>query len=161
MAKIEKLYNDIANFILLIVLSPLILIIIVLLIPVLLFGLLFMKYESLRDKSRLKKLIKRNDQKIFFAYADYNEVNFDEYFRNNYSEISLIKITNRRVDGLLFNYLIKDCKAKCYPRLIKINKNELIHKEHYNSFKNLVRRNKSYAEFHKLLDASIKNLKRL
>ena len=161
MAKIEKLYNDIANFILLIVLSPLILIIIVLLIPVLLFGLLFMKYESLRDKSRLKKLIKSNDQKIFFVYADYNEFDFDEYFRNNHSEISLIKITNRRVEGLLFNYLIKNCKTKCYPRLVKIRGRELIHKEHYNSFKNLVKRNKNYEEFYNLLDASIKNLKRL
>ncbi|SEE09343.1 hypothetical protein SAMN04487765_1370 [Tenacibaculum sp. MAR_2010_89] len=135
------------------------LIVFLLTIPFILFYFLL---RWIFNKIKLRILVYKNRGKMYFIYSDYNEFEFSNYIKEDtdYSLINCIKVINGSVEGVLEGFLIRGCRTKSYPRLVKIGRKELIHKEHYGSFKNFARRKKDPESFFLLLKKSIKRLEK-
>lgn len=146
---------------LIIIVIPIILFLIVFIgIPLLLFWIVKSELDRIKSNKKLKELIKINNGKLYFIYAEYNNYDFLEYFENNYKEVECIKINSQRAQNALIEYLIKSSSNKSYPRLAKIQDDNVISKEHYNSFKYYYKRNNNIKGFLSLLNQSINNLNR-
>ncbi len=143
---------------------PVILVIIgiILLIPIITLGLIFVSLYylvyKLNRKRKLRKVLCENEGQIFFLYKKYNQFNFQEYFESNNFEINCIEIEDDVFNDVFLFHLSRCAGTKGYPRLIKIENRKLLVKEHYNSFKYYVKRNKKPEDFFSLLKKSIKNL---
>ncbi|WP_299898591.1 hypothetical protein [uncultured Aquimarina sp.] len=103
--------------------------------------------------------MKKYDGQIYLIYADYNNLDLSKVTQD-LDGLKHIKVNNNRVKGLLERRLIKGLQNKSYPRLVKIDNGKVIHKEHYNSFKSLVKRNNDLDSFYDLLVRSFNNLKK-
>lgn len=147
----------------------LVLLIIVTGVPLLLIFILFYSPYSIvnyflnrrKRKKELKEALEINNGKIFFLYREYHKHNFLSYFEKKHSEIYCIQVKNYNPENILLDYLTINNKSKSYPQLIKIDDENIIRKEHYNSFKHYVRRNNNPDHFFELIDSSIKNLEKL
>lgn len=153
---LNKMFKTISNIFKVIFIIPIIIIIVIILIPVLIIISILLKIDRIKDKRNLNRLIESNNGKIFFVYADYNNYNFLDSFKN----IECVKVNHGRDNGLFSNYLTKNCISKCYPCLIKIDNSCLISKNHYNSFKRLYKKENDIDSFLNLIDKSIANLKK-
>ncbi len=153
----EKLINSIIDFLKILVVTPILILVIILVIPLAIAGLVFIQYERVRDKIKLRILIRKNEGKTFFIYSDYNNLDLSQ-LKLDFNELHCIKVRDNRVNGVLEQYLIRGLYSKSYPRLVKIHQGTLIHKEHYNSFKKLVKRNNDLDSFLELLTKSFNNL---
>jgi len=155
MKNLLKGISDVFNGILVILLIPLI---IILIIPVIIFLPVFLFIEKVKKNIELKLQLRKNNGQIFFIYADYNEIDLSQFLQYIDEDIKCIKVVRNQIDGVLENYLIKKNQTKAYPRLTKIDQDNLIHKIHYGSFKNLVKKNNDIEGFYMLLGKSIKSL---
>ena len=102
-------------------------------------------------------LLKKNIGKIYFLYHDYNAFDFAPYFSTD--EVTLIKVNDGWDSGVLENRLKPKRSTHRFPRIVKIGDNGLIVKEHFNSFKHYVKREKDPDAFISLAQRSIKNLR--
>lgn len=59
---------------------------------------------------------------------------------------------------MLAEYLIRKSDHKSYPRLIKIENNQLVHKVHFDTFKYWYKRQHNLEAFLNILNSSIANL---
>ncbi len=113
---------------------------------------------SIKEKKRLKKLIESNNGKLYFIYADYNNYDFSNYFKDNFKHINCIKVESKWYTNDLIGYLTKDCVSESFPRLVRIEGDSLVSKVHYRSFKSLYKKKNDIESFFSLLEKSIKNL---
>ena len=144
---------------LIIIAIPIILFLIVFVgIPLLLFLIVIWKIDAIKSNIELKKLIKINNGKLYFIYAEYNDYDFVTYFESNHKDVKCVKVNSQRIQSSLIQYLVKGSLNKSYPRLAKIQDNNVVSKEHYNSFKNLYKRRNDIENFFDLIEKSIKNL---
>ncbi|WP_160129682.1 hypothetical protein [Kordia antarctica] len=82
------------------------------------------------------------------------------YFETHHSEIICLQIPNRSIDDLFIDHLMQGRKPKSLPKLVKIDGNNLLVKEHYNSFKHCIRRTNNTNRFFELIESSIQNLEK-
>lgn len=156
-----KTLNDLKN-------ALLILLLIVVATPIIIvFAIVFIPYAIIDDffrmrkrKKELEEALEINDGNIFFLYREYHEYNFLSYFEKNHSEIYCIQVKNYNPENVLLDYLTEKCKSKSYPKLVKIDGENILRKQHYNSFKHYIRRNNNPVPFFELIESSIKNLEK-
>ena len=140
---------------------PIIIIAAVIFLPIIIYTIISVGIQKRKDRSELKELLKINNGRIYFIHAYYNRYNLSEVISEAYEGISCIKIEKGYTQDLLTRYLVKDCRNRRYPRLVKIENKSLIHKAHYNTFKHLYKRNNNIDAFVELIGRSIHNLKHL
>jgi hypothetical protein len=153
--KAVKIISDIINVILvvsfiaavLLILSPFIFVLIVTNL-----------IETCKNKSKLKSLLKANNNKIYFLYSDYNNFEFQNYLKKEHSEIECLNINNISYDDLLLNFLVKGSGNQAFPRIVKIYNTEVITKVHFGSFKHFYKRKNDINTFFDLIEKSIINL---
>ena len=145
----KKLNDIIFILLLLLIIIPLVLIGIPLLI-------IWFIVNELSDKLKLKKMLRVNDGKIYLVYHDYNDLNFEDIFKN--SKATLVEINDYYCKNILYNHFKRTAGRKAYPRLILIHNKELIIKDHYSSFKHYVKKKKDVKRFSEEIQKSIKNL---
>ena len=157
-----KILNDLKNIVLLlffIVLAiPILIVCAVIFIP---FSIIYRFFDKRKRKKQLEEALLLNDGKIIFLYGAYHEFDFLPYFVTHHSDIKCLIIPNHYISDVFMEYLIKDRKPKSLPKLVKIDGENLITREHYNSFKHYIRRNNDADHFFELIDSSIKNLEKL
>lgn len=145
-------------FCLLFLLLPIGLTILIVAIPILALGILI---DTQVHRLKLSKLKKENNGRIYFLYADYNKFDFNPYFKNHQDNIVCVSMSRIANNDLFMDYLSRQHpRNKCFPRLVKIDGKNVITKEHYNSFKSLVKRNNDSNAFFDLIERSIQNLKK-
>jgi len=149
--------EGIVDFFKIIFVIPIIIIIMLLLVPLGIVLFIYFVFDRLRNLIKLKVLLRKFDGQVYLIYADYNNVDLSQ-FTEELDGLKHIKVVNNHVNGLLEQHLIKGLQTKNYPRLTKIDNGKVIHKEHYNSFKNLVKRNNDLDSFYELLMKSFNNL---
>ena len=102
-------------------------------------------------------LIRKNNSKIFFISADYNNYNFSKHFEQR-EEIVYIRVSDHYNNSLMVHALTKGCSTKRFPMLVKIENGQLIKKIHFGSFKHFYKRNQNIDAFFTLIEKSIQNL---
>ncbi len=148
-------------------LSILIILVFAIFIPILtVLALIFIPYlivtssiDRKKRKEKLKNILGKKNGEIFLLYKEYNQFNFNNYFKENNFKIDCLKIETYTFNDPLLEYLAKDTQTKGFPCLVKIIDGDIITKQHYNSFKYYVKRNKDLESFFSLLRRSINNLK--
>lgn len=144
-----------------VLLIPILLIgVIIIGIPFLLFFLVKNTIENTNSRKKLKQLIRENNGAVYFIYADYNNYDFSKCIKERFNTINCLNANEFRSDDLLACYLLRGSYSKNYPRLVKIQGEALISKQHYNSFKHFYKRNDDIESFWLLINQSIQNLKR-
>lgn len=146
-------------------LLPIILAIIIVLIaiaiPVL--GVLFIK-EKIDDSTYRKAISKAkqlNEGKLYFFYKDYRTYNFITPIQEEFKHIVCINIDAYPTNDILATHILQEYStSRFFPRLVKIQNANFIHKEHNNAFKYYVKRKKDIDSFLKLIKSSIVNLER-
>ncbi|MDC8002914.1 hypothetical protein POV27_02510 [Aureisphaera galaxeae] len=108
----------------------------------------------------IRVLLIKHNGKIYFVYADYNHIEFSGFTIENHKDVIPVKVVNNYAGGLIKDYLIRRCHTKAYPRLIKIKNARLIHRVHFGTYKNMVKRKGDLEGFHELLDRSIAKLRK-
>ncbi|WP_298901221.1 hypothetical protein [uncultured Psychroserpens sp.] len=154
--KIVEIIRGLMSFI---VAIPIIIIAAVIFLPIIIYTIISGGIQKRKDKSELKELLKINNGQIYFIHAYYNRYNLSKVIKEKYEDIICIKVERSLTHDLLTRHLVKDCSNRSYPRLVKIENDNLIHKEHYNAFKHLYKRNNNIDAFVELIGRSIHNLK--
>nr|WP_321233844.1 hypothetical protein [uncultured Psychroserpens sp.] len=138
---------------------PIIIVVIIIISPFIIYAIISGGVKKYKDRKKLKELLYSNNGQIYFISAYYNLYDLSKVIREKYQEIICIRIEKDSKPDILTEYLIKECGNHSYPRLIKIENNRLVHKVHYNSFKNLYKRKNDIEAFLDLIEKSIHNLK--
>jgi len=120
--------------------------------------MIFVFFKKRKRKKELRKKLYINKGKIYFLYKDYNQFNFDDFFKEKDISIKSVKVEGNLYNDVLLYHFSKSFTTKGFPMLIKIEENEIKIKRHFNSFKHYVKRNKDSQSFYTLLKRSIKNL---
>ena len=139
-----------------ILMIPIIVLIIGLAVPFLVYWSIKHVIQTKREKAKLKDLLKLNEEHIYLLYANYNTVDFSSVMHN--TTIEYINVDDVNPKDLLAEYLIRKSDHKSYPRLIKIENNQLVHKVHFDTFKYWYKRQHNLEAFLNILNSSITNL---
>jgi hypothetical protein len=147
--------NIILVILLLILVSPIVIVLIIIFVP---YSIIRGFIDRRNRKKELEDALFLNDGKILFLYGEYHEFDFLTYFETHHSGIQCLEVENHYNSDVFTEYLVKDMKSKSLPQLVKIDGENILKREHYNSFKHYIRRTNNVDGFFELIDSSIKNL---